>query len=174
MDFGLALMQMYPSINKTQFELIAHPDGMVEITRWDPIDIAQPTEQQVVDYWNSSIGSLNYFKQRKKNILSQQCNGTITSGFPSSALGTSHTYPSDDEDQRNFHSEIDRLNLDTSYTTIYFKTLDAGYLAHTVDQFKQVFIDGHTYGRQQIAKLNDLKSQVDLASSEAELDAITW
>lgn len=120
--------------------------------------------------------SLDDLKTRKKSELSTKCNEAICGGFPSSALGVQHTYPSDEEAQRNFHSELDRINLDPTYTTILFKTLDAGYLSHTVAQFKQVFIDGHTFGREQVTHLNDLKSKVDDPSvtTPTQLDAITW
>jgi hypothetical protein len=121
-----------------------------------------------------STMSFSDVQKQKKAELSTQCKAAIIGGFTSLALGVAHTYPSDEEAQRNFHSELDRIKLDPTYTEIYFKTMDAGYLPHTVDQFTQVFIEGHTFGRQQIAHLNDLKSQVDAAKTLAEIDAITW
>lgn len=124
--------------------------------------------------WKTADDLLSEAKQIKKAQLSTQCNQAITAGFTSSALGTEHTYPSDDEAQRNFHSELDRINLDSTYTTIYFKTFDSGYMAHTIDQFKQVFIDGHTSGRSQIAKLNQLKADVDKATTPDEVVQIEW
>lgn len=173
MDFGLALRTMYPNINPSQYELIAQPDGSVKITRWDDATTPQPTETDVENFWNGT-GMLNYFKTQKKAELSVKCNEAICGGFTSNALGAPHTYPSDEEAQRNFHSELDRIRLDSTYTTIYFKTFDAGYLAHTVDQFTKVFLDGHTYGRQQIAHLNDLKAKVDAAQTPEDLATITW
>jgi hypothetical protein len=173
MDFGLAIRHMYPNIDQSQYELIARQDGSVKIARWDPKDIPQPSETDVENFWNGT-GMLDYFKTQKKAELSVKCNEAICGGFTSNALGAPHTYPSDEEAQRNFHSELDRIRLDSTYTTIYFKTFDAGYLAHTVDQFTKVFLDGHTYGRQQIAHLNDLKAQVDAATTVSTVNAITW
>lgn len=124
--------------------------------------------------WKTTADLLTEAKQIKKAVLSSQCNEAIKAGFASSVLGSAHTYPSDEEAQRNFHSELDRINLDSTYTEIYFKTLDSGYMAHTIDQFKQVFVDGHTFGRSQIAHLNDLKAQVDAATTKDEVEAIQW
>jgi hypothetical protein len=113
-------------------------------------------------------------KKAVKDSLSAKCNEAICGGFPSSALGVEHTYPSDEEAQRNFHSELDRIRLDSTYTTIYFKTFDAGYLPHTVDQFTKVFLDGHAAGRSQIAKLNQLKADVDKVTDPNDFVAIKW
>lgn len=118
--------------------------------------------------------SLDDLKARKKAELSAKCNETICGGFSSSALGAAHTYPSDGEAQRNFHSELDRLQYDPSYTVSNFKTLDAGYLPHTQAQLVQVFIDGHKFGRDQIGKLNQLKSDIDTALTVPDLDNIIW
>jgi hypothetical protein len=113
-------------------------------------------------------------KAKKKSVLSQKCNQVITGGFPSSALGTTYTYPSDDEAQRNFNTIMNRFLVDTSFTSANFKTLNVGYQPHTKAQFYQVFMDGHNYGAQQIAHLNDLKAQVDAATTVSAVNAITW
>lgn len=172
MDYGLTLSIMYPNINKSQYEIMQTADGTIQITRWDPTDVPKPSDSDVVNYWNTQM--MDYFRSQKKAELSQQCNQAIIAGFSSSALGVAHTYPSDEEAQRNFHSELDRLNYDPNYTASSFKTLDAGYLSHTKAQLIQVFVDGHTYGRQQIAHLNTLKSQIDAAQTQTDLNAITW
>jgi hypothetical protein len=124
--------------------------------------------------WITSDDLLVEAKAAKKKELSEKCNEAICGGFTSSALGTTHTYPSDEEAQRNFHSELDRIRLDPTYTTIYFKTFDAGYLPHTVDQFTKVFLDGHTAGRQQVAKLNQLKSDIDKVTDPNNLGVFVW
>lgn len=125
----------------------------------------------ITPYSNMSIEEA---RKVKKDELSALCNQAIVGGFTSSALGATHTYPSDEEAQRNFHSELDRIRLDSTYTTIYFKTFDAGYLPHTVAQFTKVFLDGHTAGRSQIAKLNQLKSDIDKVTDPNNLDVFVW
>lgn len=134
--------------------------------------------------WKSEADIFNDAKQRKKDELSQKCNQSIISGFTSSALGVSHTYPSDEEAQRNFNSEINKFLIDSTYTISEFKTIDSGYLAHTKDQLFQVFSDGHSFKINQLSRLNTLKSQVDAinystdpttqATNESNLNAITW
>lgn len=124
--------------------------------------------------WTSATDLFNAAKQRKKDELSQKCNEVISSGFPSSALGVQHTYPSDEEAQRNFNTIMNRFLIDSTFTNVNFKTLDAGYQSHTKAQFYQVFTDGHNYGEQQIVHLNDLKTQVDAATTIDAVNAITW
>lgn len=124
--------------------------------------------------WVSSDDLLITAKQAKKEELSRKCNLAIIGGFPSSALGTAHTYPSDEEAQRNFNSEINKFLIDSTYTTSQFKTLDAGYLAHTKDQLFQVFSDGHNFKLSQLVRLNGKKADCDTAQTQPELDAITW
>lgn len=128
--------------------------------------------------WKTSDEILTEVRQNKKDELSKKCNEAIISGFTSSALGTVHTYPSDEEAQRNFNSELHMFNIDPNYTSL-FKTLDAGYLSHTKSQLLQVFSDGHIFKVNQLSRLNGplpngLKAKVDAAITVDDVNAITW
>jgi hypothetical protein len=176
MNFGLALLQMFPNVNPSQYELMMQSDGTVKITQWNVPGTPQPAEADVENFWNT--GMMPYFRTQKKEQLSQQCGQVIIGGFTSNALGTAHTYPSDDEAQRNFNSEMHMFNIDPNYTSL-FKTLDAGYLPHTKAQLLQVFSDGHTFKVNQLARLNGplpngLKAQVDEANTIDQINAIVW
>lgn len=122
---------------------------------------------------NKNYG-IEYMKEQKNKQLEKQCDATIMGGFPSNALGASHTYQSMLIDEIWLNSTIHRFNIDPNFTTVNYKTIDAGYLPHTKEQFFQVFIDGHAWGDNQITKLNQLKAQVAAATDQAGLDAITW
>lgn len=172
MNFGLALSQMYPNITPSQYELMMRSDGSVKITRWDPTNVQQPTEDEVISYWNTN--EIVYLRGQKKNELSVKCDGALAGGFTSSALGVAHTYPSHDKAQQNFNTEMQRFLSDATYTSCKFFTEDAGYLEHTKDQFFKAFADGHDFGNAQWDKLFNLYTQVDAAQSQTDLDAITW
>jgi predicted NAD/FAD-dependent oxidoreductase len=105
--------------------------------------------------------------------LNTKCGQVIVSGFVSSALGVAHTYPSDLEAQGNLGMALKRLE-DTTLASIYFKTIDTGYLAHTKTQLTQVFYDGFDYGNVQITHYNQLKAQVNAATTVAQVQAIVW
>jgi hypothetical protein len=117
---------------------------------------------------------LQYAKDAKKAELNTRCDLTIMGGFTSSALGVEHTYQSLLVDEVWLNATINRFAIDPNFTTVNYKTIDSGYLPHTKGQFNQVFIDGHSFGDSQIAKLNNLKAQVDAAQTQADLDAIVW
>jgi hypothetical protein len=173
MEYFYTIKQMFPNVNTDNIEIVVYPDETWKITKWDLPD-QQPTNEEVEAYWNANQLEILDSKSKKKSVLSEQCNTAIVSGFKSSALGVEHTYPSDMEAQANFNTIMNRFIIDSNFTSVAFKTLDAGYLSHTKGQFFQVFEDGHNYGAQQIQHLNELKVQVDSAQTQADLDAITW
>lgn len=173
MNFGLAFTQMYPNIQPSQYELMMQSDGSVKITQWNVTGTPQPNETDVINWWNST-GELTYTKNQKKAQLSASFDATMANGFSSSALGVSHTYPSDLQAMIFFNATFNRFNNDSTFTSVNQKTLDAGYLAHTKAQFTQVFNDGHEFGVTQDTKLANLKAQVDAATTVDAINAITW
>jgi hypothetical protein len=174
MDFGLAMLHMFPNIQPSQYELMRQSDGSVAITRWDSTTTPQPTEQQVIDFYNSPNGMLPYFQQQKINELTAKCDATIQAGFSSSALGVPHTYPATVESMIYFNATINRFLVDPTFTTLKQLTLDAGYLDHTKEQFIQVFNDGHQFGIVQDGKLAQLKYQVSQATTPDQVNQVTW
>lgn len=118
--------------------------------------------------------NLTPFKNAKIAELDQACSQAISQGFTSSALGVAHTYPYDDEAQRNLHAAIIDTLIDSTVTTVSFKTLDAGYQNHTVAQIQQVAKDSKTPFMNNLNKYNNLKSQVQSATTVDAINAIVW
>jgi hypothetical protein len=162
---------MVPNANNDNTEVILYPDGSWEISKWNLQD-PKPLNADVEKYWNDH--GLDYSREQKIKQLEQQCDAAILGGFDSYALGVKHTYQSMLIDEVWFNSTLHRFNIDPNFTTVQYKTVDAGYLPHNKIQFQQVFIDGHTWGDNQIAKLNGKKNDVANAQDEPTLDAITW
>ncbi|MBL1321499.1 MAG: hypothetical protein COA63_010640 [Methylophaga sp.] len=104
------------------------------------------------------------------NILTA---AVITGGFISDALGSDHSYQSQQEDQLNLSG------LHASGGTWPFKcSNDAGatwsYINHSNTQFQTAVNHGitHKLGALQTGEI--LKAQVYAAANQAEIDAIVW
>lgn len=171
MQLCWAIEKMVPNANSSNYTVTISGDGSWSITRWDLTD-TKPTIDDVTNYWNTNM--MDYLRDQKKSELDTRCDESIMGGFPSSALGVAHTYPSDFTAMVYFNATLNRFMNDPTFTTANQKTVDAGYLSHTKEQFIKVFNDGHAFGEAQIAHLNTLKAQVDTATTEADIDAITW
>ncbi|GIM47049.1 hypothetical protein DNHGIG_25980 [Collibacillus ludicampi] len=113
-------------------------------------------------------------KARKIAELDQMCNQTILAGFTSSALGAPHQYDFDEEAQRNFAGTLALLNVDSTITSITWKTVDAGPLTHTRDQFIQLCRDAFNFKDSQIQKYWSKKNQVLQSTTVDQVNAITW
>jgi hypothetical protein len=173
MDYGLALNHMFPKIDKSQYELMIDTAGNFYITRWDSTDTPKPNVTDIENYWNST-GMLEYFKEQKKSELKAFRDAALTGNFTSSALGAEHTYLSDPTSMVYFNATMNRFLNDSTFTTVKWWTVDAGYLDHDKDQFFKVFNDGHQFGISQDEKLAQLNADVDAATTVDAIDAITW
>lgn len=115
-------------------------------------------------------------KDNKTIQINEECEITIISGFPSSALGTFHTYQSDRDDQINLMGLV-TAGLD-DLLKCGFKnedeTITWEWKPHTKEQLKSAFDDGSTYKKQQLVKATNLKNQIATAKTIEELTKIVW
>ena len=116
-------------------------------------------------------------KAMQATKASTACASALTTGFTSSALGTTHTYPSQDDDQRNLQSAVSAaIAAPSNWTTpIWCASNDAwSFTAHTAAQVQQVNTDwlAHRVAVQQ--KYADLITRINAATSIAEVQAIDW
>lgn len=170
MDFGWSLMQMYPTSNPSQYEIIANIDGTFTITQWNVPGTPKPNESDVVAYWNTN--GINLLRQQKINDLKRSFQAAVNGTFTSNALGVAHTYLAV-QAQENYNSEVHRYLIDPNYTSTLVDTVDAGLLSHTKDQFFQVFKDGHDFVVSQRSKLDNYITQVNTATAD-QLSTINW
>jgi hypothetical protein len=116
----------------------------------------------------------------KQQLIKSACSNEIISGFKSSALGTEHTYPSNETDQKNLNGCITSSLLHTSDPTwtINFWCADTTgnweFTAHTAEQIQQVGMDCINFIQLQQNRCNQLITQLSSATTEAEFDAIVW
>ncbi|MCT7317557.1 hypothetical protein N5I87_16235 [Ralstonia sp. CHL-2022] len=116
-------------------------------------------------------------KVQRAAKASTACAAALTTGFTSSALGTPHTYPSQDDDQRNLQSAVSASAVAPSNwtTRIWCANNDAwSFTAHTAAQVLQVNADwlAHRVAAQQ--KYADLIARINAANSIEEVQAIDW
>jgi len=115
-------------------------------------------------------------KASKTSEINSACSKAITSGFTSSALGTPHTYQSEQTDQLNL------IGVVTAGQDDYFKcgitdvngNVTWNYALHTIAQLQQVLVDGKAHKQTLLQKTNTLKTQVASAKTVAEVKAIVW
>jgi len=125
---------------------------------------------------NKDFRTLDELKASKTNEINSACEKAITSGFPSSALGTPHTYQSEQTDQLNL------IGVVTAGQDDYFKcgvedtsgNVTWNYEMHTIAQLQQVLVDGKVHKQALLQKAGTLKAQVTSATTVAEVEAIVW
>lgn len=125
----------------------------------------------------SREGALKAAKESKKAELNNACDANLLS-FESDALGETHTYDAELEDQLNLMGLV-IAGVDSFYRC--YKTDTNGEIvgfkenkAHTAAQLKKVYADGSTKKLTQIAKCGQLKALVDNAISVEEVQKIAW
>jgi hypothetical protein len=117
--------------------------------------------------------TLDQVKRNKIAELNAGYQASFTT-FQSSALGSVHTYPIDQEAQDNMKNLMQLMILNPNMTTIQFKTLENGLTAHTRDQFIQVLMDAQTFEVNLVRKYESLEAQVQAATTIDEVNAIVW
>lgn len=169
MNIGAAIRWKYPDASPARdYSVVADPHtGEQTIEFWNLPD-PEPTTDQLQQWW------VSYLKDAKIAELNDACNQEILAGFTSSALGQPHTYGFDYEDQQNLNGQLAILMFDNTITSVNWKTKDAGVLTHTRDQFIQVCKDAEAFKRSRIEKFWNLKAQVQQATTEDQINAITW
>lgn len=170
MDIGAIIAWKYPNLaSGWDYSVVVNPStGQQSIEFWKAQGIAQPTQTDLNNWWIPCL------QQLKINSLRNSCSQTILSGFTSNALGAVYTYDCDPESQRNLIGTMLKMTNDSTITSISWKTIENGYTNHTRAQFQQVFADGFNFIENNRYKYRDKKAQVLAATTEGEINAITW
>ncbi|MCG6167335.1 DUF4376 domain-containing protein [Leptospira sanjuanensis] len=113
---------------------------------------------------------LPLWKEDLLRSVDRMCEMKITSGFVSSALGESHRYGSDRDDQLNL---IGSVSIGDS---VLYKCEDMNgvkeYKMHSSAQIKQVLDDGAARKIQLLQTANELKSLLRVANTYDEINAV--
>lgn len=127
--------------------------------------------------WQDGAWRLDPLSMHAAKVLevNRGCEGAITGGFQSDALGSRHQYSSQLDDQLNLTGAILR-GLDMPYACRDEQGVKA-FRPHTAVQLRQVGDDFTLYKLQRLQHANELKDQLDqaLAAGDAEAMArVTW
>lgn len=122
----------------------------------------------------SKLKTLDELKQEKiAQLTESEKNASAT--FTSSALGSVHTYLSDEVAMAKFNAEYTYVNgTDYDGQPILWYTLEEGGVEHTKDQFNQVWLEGRNYIANNFKKWDSLVKQVKACTSIDEVRAIVW
>jgi len=120
--------------------------------------------------------TLDELKASKTSEINSACSKAITSGFTSSALGTQHTYQSEQTDQLNLMGVVLAGNDSMFKCGVVNanKTTTWNYVMHTIAQLKQVLADGKVHKLALLKKANTLKMQVASAKTVADVTKVVW
>lgn len=124
--------------------------------------------------FEKAVKTLDDVKSDKLSELLAAKQAAFTT-FNSSALGTPHTYPADEEAQKNFQMYTNLMAVaGSSLTTIDFYTDEAGMTSHTISQFVQVLLDFKTFEVNLAKKYEGYATQVGTANDIPAVQAIKW
>ncbi|HCL4123576.1 TPA: hypothetical protein N2C41_000557 [Pseudomonas aeruginosa] len=116
------------------------------------------------------VADLAAIHKAKTASISTACEAAINAGFVSAALGTSHSYSSQLDDQLNLTGAILR-GLDMPYACRDEQDVKA-FRLHTAEQLRQVGDDFTLYKLQLLQHANELKQQLDLALAAGDAEAM--
>ncbi|WYW02704.1 tail fiber protein [Pseudomonas phage vB_PpuM-Peetri] len=126
------------------------------------------------------LPDLEVVKTAKYQEIASRCATTITGGFPSDALGTTHTYPSKVTDQANLTaSVVDSLlsKDDDNWQTPFWCTgpdMAAQYKLHNKAQIQKVGQDAKAFILATLAKKDTLEAKLTAAKTRDQVYAIGW
>lgn len=112
-------------------------------------------------------------KIRKMVELKELCKYELLGGFTSDALGSSHVYSSEYENQVNLSEAVSR-NTPVNYKCMEVSTAVKNRKRHTPNQVKQVQQDWILFKEAKFAQLDELILQIENATTEDEVNAIVW
>ncbi|MDI7187912.1 hypothetical protein QMM42_17210 [Leptospira santarosai] len=105
------------------------------------------------------------------NLVNSICGSKITSGFVSAALGETHFYSSDRDDQLNLRDLV-LLGAPVLYKCADRKDGVRKYRNHTAEQIKRVFVDGVARRTFLLQNCASLKAAIEAMNANVELDKI--
>jgi len=169
---------------------------MISSSAYDTLPQQLPENEHVVtqDQYNSSKYAsyqggavvIDYTAQNalakanKVAEITQACAAEIVGGFTSTALGATHTYPSDMTDQANLAASVLSSlypNLDSDWSTPYVCADITGvwnYQDHTAAEIQQVGIDAKNAILTALAKKTYLVAQIGSLIDANAIAAVTW
>lgn len=160
------------------FVAVSLPNQPEEIPACDMADVEYLGELALVA---SDEAKLDVLKVEALNTINVSCANAITAGFISSALGSPHSYPSQQTDQQNLAANVLSSMLPgvaQAWTTKQICCDESGswdYRPHTAAQIQQVGQDGKDAILAMRLRAQALRQQINAVTVETEnaVEAVT-
>lgn len=158
--------------------LAGYPEGTEEV----PLKpVTAGVDHQWVDgAWQALPPNLDALRAARLQGLRADCAADIVGGFPSSALGAPHQYPSAQTDQINLMGSVTASllpDLAQEWETPFWCADEAGVWAfrpHSAAQIQQAGADGKAHVVAAQAMLDGLVTILATAATAEEIAAIVW
>lgn len=146
---------------------------LIEVEEYD-ISLLGATYDLETGGFRHVVPSVDFstLQQKKIEELDQACESAIMTGFQSKTTG--YFYRFNRDDQLNFTQQMLLMIANPSNTEVVWKTEDAGPILHSKDEFLSVVSEAETHKRGCMQRYWELKSQAQSATTEEELNLITW
>jgi len=160
------------------YTIVSDSSGSASIGLWNNAAGAQPTADQLAA--ELLVLQLAAAKAAQLAIIAAASLAAQTSGFTSSALGSSHSYPSGAADQSNLTAVVTASLIpgQPSGTTYLFWCSDSSgagvFAAHTAAQIQQAGLDGMAAIMAAKQKQLTLSQQIEAATTVAAVTAVVW
>ncbi len=125
----------------------------------------------------ASLLTLAQAQAQRAASVSAACAAALVGGFASSALGSVHTYPSQDNDQRNLLNAAMASQGQPSTWTVSLWCANGttwALTAHTAAQVQQVNADWLAFRLAAQQKCADLVAKINAATSISSVETFTW
>lgn len=171
MDYITLIGEEYPDI---EVHVIGNANDYDNITWLKP-------EQQIPKA-TLDERRLVLLKRNKIIDLSNSCEKAIIGGFISNALGDEHLYDSEEVDQINLIGAVASTGPTPEFPngySIYYATRDIStniksYIEHSYAQLRKVMDDGAQFKLNHLQRFHLLRTQVEVAVDEEQINAIIW
>lgn len=161
-----------------------HPDIEVHVIGdaniYDNITWINPAQQ--IPKATLDEHKLALIKKNKISELSSNCEKAIIGGFTSNALGAEYLYDSEEVDQINLIGAVTSTAPTAAepngYSSYYacrdISTGVKSYIEHTHFVLRQVMADGALFKLNLLQRFHMLRTQVETATNEEQVNAIVW
>ncbi len=165
MNIVYAIKHKYPTANSQRdFRVDDNGKGQF-ISLWE-LSETIPTTEELIEWWKE------YIRSEKLKELKNKSSLAILGNFTSATTG--HIYEFEEHDQANFTQQMLLLVSNPAITTVDWKTVDAGVVTHTREQFFAVVGDADSHKRGNMTKFWTKEAQLNSATTLDEINAVKW
>lgn len=177
-NIALAITYMYPNlIPFVDFKVVSE-NGNQSIAEWNVTE-PEPTQDRLDDAWMHYLASLNPLddlKKEKINELDNACKNAILENFTATLNGTEYEFTYDSASQSQFNG-VGVLFLGGQITQVdwtAYQNNERVRITLTKDDFNTISLAALKHQTDNVSKYSDLYNKVMNATTEDEVNQITW